>query len=40
MAAFANAGNHVQMSILEVFLLELEFQPARCLAVMVECDGW
>lgn len=28
MAAFANAGNQVEMLILEVFLLELEFQPA------------
>jgi len=28
MAAFANAGNEVEMLIPEVFLLELEFQPA------------
>jgi len=28
MAAFANAGNQVEMPILEVFLLELEFQLA------------
>ena len=28
LAVFANPGNEVEMLILEMFLLELEFQPA------------